>query len=123
LVAAIVTKAEPLDIKAVIIEKGEDWATAAVVDGSIGYYEPAGARRVVQMFLNGEKHCYSERCMACFGNDLEKMMRADVEYFLRKEGYAPTSVAVIIEFVKRWAKSDDNGAFSITGMMYPSLGL
>ncbi len=122
MVAAIATKAEPLDLKALIAEKGEDWATAAVVDGSIGYYEPAGARRVVRMFMAGEKHCYSERCMCCYGNDLEKMMRADLEYFQRREQHSPDAVAKVLEFVKAWAKRPSDPLDTI-GLMYPSLGL
>ena len=118
----IATKTDQIDLKALIAEKGEDWAVAAVVDGSIGYYDPAGAQRVVKMFMAGETKCYSERCMCCYGNDLEKMMRADLEYFLQREQHSPTQVAVVLEFVKSWAKVDE-GPFSMTGLMYPSLGL
>lgn len=116
------TKTDKIDLKALVQEKGEDWAVAAVVDGSIGYYDPRGARRVVKQFMAGETKCFSERCMCCYGSDLEKMMRFDLESFLYREKHSPENVAKVIAFVQQWAKLPEDPLSGI-GLMYPTLGL
>lgn len=79
-----------------------------------------GARRT--LFLRGEAQYWSERCISCFDYDLGRMMRYDLEGFLRQEESLPDKVERIIAFVRQWAKRDE-GPLSTIGLMYPSLGL
>ena len=119
---AVVGPTQAVDLKALVREKGEDWAVAAIVEGSIGYNDPASAKRVLTAFLQGETQYWSERCMCCFDYDLGKMMRYDLEGFLRQEESLPDKVERIIAFVRQWAKRDE-GPLSTIGLLYPSLGL
>ena len=113
---------EPRDLKTLIQEKGEDWAVAAVVDGSIGYYSPVGARHVVQDFLAGHKQCCSERCLACFGGDMAKMVRNDLERFLYVEEHQPERAARVVAFCRQWERVENPGDISGIGLAYPTLG-
>ena len=68
-----------------IEQNGEDWVSAALVDGSIGYYGPESAGIVVEEFKRGETENFSERCMALYKCDLLKELVHDIKYFERRE--------------------------------------
>ena len=105
------------------IEKySEEWLIAAIVDGSVGYYTPDLAKRLIDDWKKGVRRCYSERCMALYGCDLGKMLLSDFkkfEYLEKSGGTKP-----IIERVKKIIEIE-RGSNPIVGMqisaMYPTL--
>ncbi len=64
-------------LKEILQEKGEDWLIAALVDGSIGYHTPQGAKRLIESALQGETKDYCERCLAVYKGDLLRMIEYD----------------------------------------------
>ena len=101
---------------------GEMWCISAIVEGSIGYYTPEEAKRLIQEYMSGKRKCYSERCMACFGEDLERMLLHDFKWFEVLERRGET--APIINKVKVWMEAERNMSDieSIqVGLMYPTL--
>jgi hypothetical protein len=111
-----------MDLKALIEQKGEDWAVAAIVDGSIGYYTPLSARMVVKAFLKGATKCWSERCIACFKGDLEVMLMDDFQRFLHLEEIQPDRVPRILNYCKEWERVDTDPLSTIS-MLYPTLNI
>lgn len=94
-------------------------AVCALVDGSIGYFAPAIAGRVVEDYERGETRNACERCLACFGGDLRRMVEADLRYWrvlreARKEG--------VRAFVRQVADLDGLEQ-STAGLLYPTLAL
>ena len=56
------------DTQKMIRTKDKDWAVAALVESSNGYYSPRIARRMLDCILNGESW-YAERTMSCYNGD------------------------------------------------------
>ena len=54
---------------------------AALVEGSIGFYTGRAALLTAERFLSGAETDGSERCVACYGGDLKRMVSADLRYF------------------------------------------
>ncbi len=53
----------------------------ALVESSIGYFTPAAAALALDAYDQGETRSASERCLACYGGDLRKMVEADLAYW------------------------------------------
>lgn len=106
-------------IKKILDEKGEDWITAAIVDGSIGYFDPKGARRRIKLYLDGERQDFCERCYALYQGDLEKMILSDISIF---EMASPDRAARVVDFCKAWeAKAGDSDPLNSAGLFYPTI--
>jgi len=109
-------------IQKILEEKGVNWAIAALVDASLGYYVPESAEIAIRNFLRGHDTDYCERCLACYGGDLVKMLHHDFDYFLEAERINPERVQRVIEYVKQ-LKEADFVTQETAGLMYPTLGL
>ena len=108
-------------IAGILKEKGESWVVAAMVEGSIGYHSPDNARRYIQDYQNGTQRNYCERCLSCYGGDLEKMILQDVTGFERMEKEIPQRAQRIIDFCSEWEKVAPQDTLNAAGLMYPTL--
>jgi len=97
-------------------KRGKDWLVAAVVHGSIGYYSPLGAQNCIEEYLRGQRENYSERCMACFGSDLEKEILHDLGSF---ESLPPDKQNRVLGVIRQVKKLDPVGQTTF-GLLYPS---
>ncbi len=108
-------------IEKALTEKGEDWVVAAMVDSSIGYHDPASARRKVKYYLEGDRQDFCERCYCLYSGDLEKMMLDDISKFEYVEASSPEWAKRVIEYCKLWEKTvGDNDIFNSVGLFYPT---
>jgi len=107
-------------IRKVVEEKGEDWVVAAMVEGSIGYHTPHHARRLIRDYLGGRKRDACERCLCCYGGNLEEMIWHDIKAFEYVEEKMPQKARKLIEVVKEWEKLDSVDATAV-GLMYPTM--
>jgi hypothetical protein len=110
------------EIEAVLRDKGENWLIAAMVDGSIGYHSPGDARRLIAQYKDGARQCGLERCIACFGWDLEKMILWDIHRFTFLDKNAPELVKRRTAYIDAWAARPED-PFDMTGLMYPTQAL
>lgn len=106
---------------------GEDWIIAAIVDGSIGYSDPAHAKILLKHYLEGSRQDWCERCLACYRGDLEKMLLADVDrffYYETRPGGAEHNRRVIT-YVMLWEKgvAEHPDPLNAVGLGYPTMGL
>jgi hypothetical protein len=110
------------ELKKLLKEKGMDWLIAAMVEGSIGYHSPKHAKRLIEDALNGQINDYCERCMACYGCDLLKMIESDIRDMKCLEEHVPTKFQRVIEAVKQITglSAEDQ---VVVGLMYPTMGI
>jgi len=94
-------------LRNIIRKKGLDWAAAALVYGSIGYYAPPGAYRRVKDILDGIYPGSSERTMACFKNDIEAEHLSDFESFDWLCSYNPEKANRVVSLVKSFLRDMD----------------
>lgn len=100
----------------------EEWLISAIVDGSVGYYSPSEAKQLLGEWRNGRRRCYSERCMALYGEDLGRMLLSDFKKFEFLHKHRLT--APVIERVKAWMEIENNMdtvADMELSLMYPTL--
>jgi hypothetical protein len=109
-------------VASVLETKGEDWLVAAMVDGSIGYHSPQSARRLINQYLKDERNSYCERCYACFGTDLEKMILHDIECFEYLETLDPGKVERIANLCQEIEKLESVEQTTI-GLLYPTMNI
>ena len=109
------------EIEKALKEKGEPWCIAAIVEGSIGYFDPYGARREIKYYSEGRRVDYCERCYALYDGDLEKMILDDIRKFLYFEENCPESFAKVMRFVTAWANRPEEPFGGTTSMMYPTM--
>lgn len=100
----------------------EEWLIAAIVDGSVGYYSPQQARKLLNEWRSGKRKCFSERCMALYGCDLGRMLLSDFRKFehLHERGLT----APVLERVRAWLsveESIDPATAMELSLMYPTL--
>lgn len=107
------------EIEQIIKEKGMDWLVAAMVDGSIGYHSPKGAKQLINMALAGGTRDACERCLACFGGDLLEMIEFDVR------GFSHVSEARADRLVKFVQAAGNLTPIQEMGLsaMYPTMGV
>lgn len=91
----------------------------ALVDASIGYFMPSHAALVVERFERGETECWAERCIACFGGDLRRMVESDRRFWAglreeRREG--------VRDFVRQAMELDGQRQGTLS-LMFPTMGL
>ena len=86
---------------ATIQEKGVEWAAAALVSGSIGYYSPSEALGIVNNFVESKQLFSSERTMCCFKHDPYSEMEFDFHCFNLMDTDRQQKV---VERVKAFAK-------------------
>ncbi len=110
------------ELKKIIEKRGIDWLVAAMVEGSIGYHSPKHARHIIEEALEGQTKDYCERCMACYGCDLFKMIESDVRDIEYLEEKVPKKYARVMEVVKAISGMDAEGQ-QCAGLMYPTMGL
>ena len=109
-------------IQKALDEKGEGWLVAAIVDGSIGYSDPRHARILIKRYKEGARQDFCERCHACYGADLEKMILSDITYFTLVEENSPGRAARVIEFVQIWEeKVGESDPLNSAGLFYPTI--
>ncbi len=113
---------DKIDLKKVLDEKGMDWLVAAMVEGSIGYHSPPGARRLIEGALAGETKDYCERCLACFKGDLLQMIESDIEGMRCVEEKNPKKFKRVMDAVRQIASLDAQGQ-TAAGLMYPTMGI
>ncbi|CAG0971052.1 MAG: hypothetical protein OIN86_10240 [Candidatus Methanoperedens sp.] len=110
------------ELKALIAKRGLDWLIAAMVEGSIGYHSPKHAKRIIEEALEGKTQDYCERCMACYGSDLFKMIESDIRDMEYLEEKVPSRYQKVIETVKAISSLDAEGQ-QTAGLMYPTMGM
>ncbi len=113
---------DQIELKKVLDEKGMDWLIAAMVEGSIGYHSPPGARRLIEGALAGETKDYCERCLACFRGDLLLMIESDIEGMRYIEEKNPKKFKRVTDAVRQIASLDAQGQ-TVAGLMYPTMGI
>ena len=91
----------------------------ALVDASIGYFTPRQAALVVEAYERGETEDACERCLACFGGDLRKMVDADRRTWSRLPENRKDGVR---EYVSQVTELDGPRQETL-GLMYPTLSL
>lgn len=111
-----------MDLKKILDEKGMDWLVAAMIEGSIGYHSPPGARRLIEGALAGETKDYCERCLACFKGDLLQMIECDIEGMRYIEKKNPKKFKRVMEAIKQIASLSAEGQ-TVAGLMYPTMGI
>ena len=100
----------------------EEWLISAIVDGSVGYYSPDWAKKLIEDWKNGVRKCCSERCMALYGCDLGRMLLSDFHSFETLEQFAPNSAKKVMVKVKAWMDIDRDVVGNMTlSLMYPTL--
>ena len=77
-------------IKQVLKVKGESWLIVAMMDGSIGYHSATHSQNIIKAVLYGYPS-YCERVMACYNNDLMRMLFLDILHLNRELSYEPES--------------------------------
>jgi hypothetical protein len=113
-------KADAESLCRAAMEKPMSWMVAALVEGSLGYHSPAGARRTVESYRAGERRNYSERCLAMYGGDLEPMIIHDVALFKEIEKHDPERARRIIQFAERVQKLPEEEQIGV-GLLYPTM--
>lgn len=108
------------ELKGIADRKGVDWLIAAMVDGSIGYHTPPGAKRMIESVLQGETKDYCERCLAIYKGDLLKMIGSDIEKLEYLEKRYPEKVKRLIEAVKEISALNQQQQTTIS-LMYPTM--
>lgn len=105
-----------------VIDKGELWAIAAMIDGSIGYHGYTSARNRIRNLLE-DKYIYAcERTSACFGCDSVSEIEHDFRAFSYLEERHPDRVMKIMEFAESTSKLDDWSQTGV-GLLYPTMGV
>ena len=119
------TNASPLPGDLVIISiledrtLGRDWLVAAIVHGSIGYYTPLGAEKLVEDYIRGARKNYSERCATCFHCDLEKEILHDISSFQALSSEKQSEISKTLREVRKM----DSVSQTTFGLLYPTTGL
>lgn len=107
------------DVLDLLKEKGDDWAIAAVIDGSLGYFSPKGAEILLeQVKENKDWTNFSERCYSLYAGNLLRMVSDDFGWFLEKEGFAPVEVDLKVKSIQALKKMTDMEAMQF-GAFYP----
>ncbi len=106
-------------MKEVIEEKGELWAIAAMIDGSIGYHTVNSARDHIQRYLAGEEKCWCERALATRGGSLVREVEHDLERFLWLEESNPKRVKRVLKYVEALLERSEIEQVQ-AGLMYPT---
>ena len=91
----------------------------ALVEASIGYFTPRQAALVVEAYERGEAENACERCLACFGGDLRRMVESDRRYWSRLPERRKDGVR---EYVRQVMELDGPRQETL-GLMYPTLSL
>lgn len=90
---------------------------AALIEASIGYHTARSALRHAQECLEGGETCWCERCLCCFGGDLQKAVSADLRYWERVSEERKQQVRLILQRTKDW----DWAEATTLSMMYPTM--
>lgn len=91
---------------------------AALVEASIGYFTARVALAVAERYLAGETADFSERCLACFGGDLRKMVETDLRYWRSLSEERKAQARLVVGKTKDW-----NWVEAATlSMLYPTTG-
>jgi hypothetical protein len=127
---ALMEKTRRAALTKTVHRKGREWAIAALIDASIGYYGVTSAANVIDQLLGGRRLWACERTWACYAGDPLAELEADFAFFKRKEDYAMDAVRDLVEYVKqaepllaklypteRWAVETTDS------MMYPTRNL
>ena len=110
------------DLRWIIKDKGMDWAIAAIIDGSIGYYSYKGAKLLLEEIKKGKTTDYSERCYSLYGGNAVKMVAHDFRMFKYKEEVLPDQAKANIEFANKMGQIKDEADALTVGLLYPTLG-
>jgi hypothetical protein len=108
-------------VKEYVELKGMDWAVAALVDGSVGYYTYDRAKRFLEYVLKG-RNWFTERTMACFEANAAKEALHDFKYFEYVEKNDPEYVRRLIKVLKNTQGLNTIEAWTFS-CMYPTMML
>ena len=108
-------------VKEYVELKGMDWAVAALVDGSVGYYTYDRAKRFLEYVLKG-RNWFTERTMACFEANAAKEALHDFKYFEYVEKNYPEYVRRLIKVLKNTEGLNTIEAWTFS-CMYPTMML
>lgn len=112
------------EIRSFLLYRGVIWCIAALIEGSIGYYQYKSALIVIREFLQGltdERFLVSfrERSYACFGTDLTLEMLHDFRLFLYIEQEHPEKTANVVQYTEKSAELSSEAQWSLS-MLYPT---
>lgn len=102
-----------------IKDKGENWVIAAMVDGSIGYYSPCIAARMLQKILK-DGRSYSERGMCCYGGDGLEEVSHDISCLRSIEARDQERVRQLVLYVQVTRNVDDFAFNAGLSCAYPT---
>jgi hypothetical protein len=110
------------ELKKILEEKGMDWLIAAMVEGSIGYHSPRGAKMLIEMALNGETRDACERCLACYKGNLLDMIESDIRCMRSLETNLPENASRLVQSMQRMSNLTQIQEMTFS-TMYPTMGL
>lgn len=108
------------DVLEVLGDRNDLWATAALIDGSLGYITPGHAKNIIRSLRDGETTEYSEGCMAMFGGDLIKMVGWYFSNLMWKEKIDPAGYRILMDRTEAMINIKDDIGELTAGLMYPS---
>lgn len=97
-------------------EHGDEYVIAAMIHGSVGYYQPDSARVALNQYKKGFEVVYSERGSACFSGDMLWMLWSDVDQL---NGMDEEKRKQKLLYVKYASKYSGEGQDSLS-MLYPT---
>ena len=110
------------ELENLLNEKGEAWAIAALIDGSIGYYSADSARLALRNFAEGADECWSERAMACFEGSMLKMLSHDLGGMLLIEQRCPEKARKLVALGRHLLALDSIDQTTV-GLVWPTLNV
>ena len=93
---------------------------AAMIEGSIGYHTAISASRCIEWFKAGNDTDWCERCDACFGRNLLKMMTYDIYHWMKLEEMDGERYQRILRNTQIMMNADEETQWSIS-MLYPTM--
>lgn len=107
-------------LKKLVQERGELWAIAAMIEGSIGYHSYISAQNRIRQLMRDDYIYGCERSYACFRGDSVAEIEHDFKCFLYIEEVNPDRIMRIVSFVERLGQYDD-ATQSTIGLFYPTM--
>lgn len=112
------------ELRKILEEKGMDWLITAMVDGSIGYHSPNGAKCLIERALKGEIKDWCERCLCCYRGDLMAMIESDIKKMLIIEKHNPGRAQRLMDATRKILAARLTTSQEMTmSALYPTMGV